>query len=209
MPAMTASGMGAARRCAGRDVAGRGSETRRPPGRRQHPAGPFYRQTCRDAVGGNISLDTMGEPLEVTAGSSTLDGRGSALRWSRPGRPTPRVSTRTRTGPAAGIQPARTVPVTDAQGRLRFTTVKPKGYTLPYGRTGGPIHAGAWPWRSSDRRISISRLGGRLRDANDPCLRPVRPCDRPGCHLRGQTRLMVETARSPAQWRGNGSTRSP
>jgi hydroxyquinol 1,2-dioxygenase len=100
-------------------------------------AGPFYRADVPEMpLGGNISRDHTGEPLEVTGRIVALDGEGI-------GAATVEIWQANAEGLYENQEPDRQPEFnlrgrfrTDPQGRFRFTTVKPKGYTLP---SDGPV----------------------------------------------------------------------
>jgi hydroxyquinol 1,2-dioxygenase len=100
-------------------------------------AGPFYRADAPEIpAGGNISRDHKGEPLEVTGRVVALDGGGV-------GGAAVEVWHANAEGLYENQEPDRQPEFnlrgrlrTDAEGRFRFQTVKPKGYALP---SDGPV----------------------------------------------------------------------
>lgn len=100
-------------------------------------AGPFYRSDVPEMpLGANISLDGNGQPLEVAGRIVALDGQGI-------GDATVEVWQANGEGLYENQEPDRQPEFNlrgqfraDARGRFHFTTVKPKGYTLP---SDGPV----------------------------------------------------------------------
>ncbi|ADV14449.1 dioxygenase [Mesorhizobium ciceri] len=100
-------------------------------------AGPFYRADVPEMPpGANISRDHKGEPLEVAGRIVALDGAGVSDA-------TVEIWQANAEGLYENQEPDRQPEFnlrgrfrTDPQGRFRFTTVKPKGYTLP---SDGPV----------------------------------------------------------------------
>jgi hydroxyquinol 1,2-dioxygenase len=100
-------------------------------------AGPFYRADAPEIpAGGNISRDHKGDPLEVTGRVVALDGGGV-------GGAAVEVWHANAEGLYENQEPDRQPEFnlrgrlrTDAEGRFRFQTVKPKGYALP---SDGPV----------------------------------------------------------------------
>lgn len=100
-------------------------------------AGPFYRADAPEMpLGANISRDDKGEPLEVSGRIVGLDGEaiGGAMV---------EVWQANAEGLYENQEPDRQPEFNlrgrfraDPQGRFRFLTVKPKGYTLP---SDGPV----------------------------------------------------------------------
>ena len=103
------------------------------------------RRSCRSAA--IISLDGVGEPLDVSGRVRDLDGMpvaGATVEtWQANGAGLLREPA---ARPAAGIQSARRFP-TDGDGRFHYGTVKPAGYGVPddgpvgqlLGRLGYPL----------------------------------------------------------------------
>ncbi|HVW55507.1 MAG TPA: dioxygenase [Rhizobiaceae bacterium] len=111
--------------------------------------GPFYRPDApRYPPGASISLDGVGVPLEVTGQVVDLDGRpigGAAIEtWQA-----------NSEGLYENQEPDRQPDfnlrgrfAADAEGRFRYRTVKPAGYSVPAGgpagdlfrRAGAPLH---------------------------------------------------------------------
>ena len=100
-------------------------------------AGPFYRSDVPEMpLGGNISRDRKGEPLEVA-------GRVVALAGEGLGDAVVEIWQANAEGLYENQEPDRQPELnlrgrfrTDAEGRFHFTTVKPKGYALP---SDGPV----------------------------------------------------------------------
>jgi len=100
-------------------------------------AGPFYRADVPETpLGANISRDGMGEPLEVSGRIAALDGSGI-------GGAIVEVWQANAEGLYENQEPDRQPEFNlrghfraDPQGRFRFLSVKPKGYTLP---SDGPV----------------------------------------------------------------------
>jgi protocatechuate 3,4-dioxygenase beta subunit len=94
--------------------------------------GPFYREDApRYALGANVSLDRVGEPLLVSGVVKDLDGE-----------PVAGATVETWQANAQGfyenqqpdLQPEfnlRGVFTTDAAGRFHYATIKPAGYSVP------------------------------------------------------------------------------
>ncbi len=100
-------------------------------------AGPFYRADAPELpLGANISRDHKGEPLTVTGRIVGLDGQGVRNAvvevWQANGEGL-------YENQEPDLQPEFNLRgrfLADPQGRFSFTTVKPKGYTLP---ADGPV----------------------------------------------------------------------
>ncbi len=100
-------------------------------------AGPFYRADVPEtALGTTISRDGKGEPLAVTGRIADLDGQGVAGAVVE-------VWHANADGRYENQEPDRQPEFNlrgrfraDAQGRFRFSTVKPRGYPLP---ADGPV----------------------------------------------------------------------
>ncbi|WP_336799170.1 dioxygenase family protein [Kaistia sp. MMO-174] len=100
-------------------------------------AGPFYRADVPEmALGANISRDRKGEPMQVAGRVLDLDGRGI-------GGASVEVWHANADGLYENQEPDRQPEFnlrgnfrTDAQGRFKFLTIKPKGYSLP---SDGPV----------------------------------------------------------------------
>ena len=119
-----APGMGAAVGSARRHRAGRGDQFAPPEGATPNTVrGPFYRADAPQLpLGADISLDGVGEPLEVSGRVQDLDGDADRRRRrSRPGRPMRKGSTKTSSPTcsrnstcAASSPPTRTAASTTA-----------------------------------------------------------------------------------------------